>query len=112
MLKKLTFSIRKYCENSNVPSCSFYWVVKNSQEVVADLRDALKGKRAKSIETHDFATLYTKLKLADLSAVFREIFNFVFYNSEKKYICLPANFTKRSEATWASTRPQDEGNDM
>ena len=63
-----------------------YWVVQNSIQVIADLDKINKRKKAKSISTFDFSTLYTKIPHDQLIATLEESIDFAFNGGSKKYL--------------------------
>ena len=60
-----------------------FWVIENSRPVLERLQLLNKNKKAKSITTFDFSTLYTKLPHADLIRVLEELVDFVFNGGRK-----------------------------
>ena len=60
-----------------------YWVIKNSTPVLTRLQELNKNKRAKSIATFDFSTLYTKLPHEDLVRALHSLIDFVFNGGRK-----------------------------
>ena len=74
-----------------------YWVVQNSMQVIADLDRINRRKKAKSISTFDFATLYTKIPHDQLIEALEEAINFAFNGGNKKYL----KFSEKS-AYWSS----------
>ena len=60
-----------------------FWVIKNSTPVLNRLQELNKKKRAKSISTFDFSTLYTKLPHKDLVKVLQSLVDFVFNGGRK-----------------------------
>ena len=74
-----------------------YWVVQNSMQVIADLDKINKRKKAKSISTYDFATLYTKIPHDQLIQSLNEAIDFAFNGGNKKYLKFNDNY-----AYWSS----------
>ena len=74
-----------------------YWVVQNSMQIIADLDKINKRKKAKSISTYDFATLYTKIPHEQLIEALEEAIDFAFNGGSKKYL----KFNDKS-AYWSS----------
>ena len=74
-----------------------YWVVQNSMQIISDLDKINKRKKAKSISTYDFATLYTKIPHQQLIASLEEAIDFAFNGGHKKYL----GFTDK-RAFWSS----------
>ena len=60
-----------------------FWVIQNSKPVLDRLQELNKKKRAKSISTFDFSTLYTKLPHDDLVKVLHSLIDFVFNGGRK-----------------------------
>jgi hypothetical protein len=63
-----------------------YWVVQNSMQIIADLDKINKRKKAKSISTFDFATLYTKIPHEQLIETLEESIDFAFNGGNKKFL--------------------------
>ena len=63
-----------------------YWVVQNSLQIIADLDKINKRKKAKSISTYDFATLYTKIPHEQLIEALEESIEFAFNGGNKKFL--------------------------
>ena len=60
-----------------------FWVIKNSKPVLDRLQELNKKKRAKTISTFDFSTLYTKLPHKNLVEVLNSLIEFVFNGGRK-----------------------------
>ena len=82
-----------------------FWVIKNSKPVLDRLQELNTKKRAKSISTFDFSTLYTKLPHKNLVEVLNSLVEFVFNGGRKtqdgnrKYITI-----ERKECFFSRTK--------
>ena len=63
-----------------------FWVVKNSMQIISDMDNINKRKKAKSISTFDFATLYTKIPHKQLIESICDAIDFAFKGGNKKYL--------------------------
>ena len=75
-----------------------FWVLQNVDPIITILKKVNKRKRAKSIATYDFSTLYTKIPHNDLIKKLSEIISFVFAGGDKKYIITP----EKGNAYWGN----------
>ena len=73
-----------------------FWVLQNSNPVIDTMNRINKRKRAKSISTYDFSTLYTKLPHNKLIKELSGIIDFVFDCGKNNYI----NISNSGKATW------------
>ena len=73
-----------------------FWVLQNSNPVINALRDINKKKRAKSISTYDFSTLYTKLPHDKLIKILFSIIDFAFKGGNKSFI----RVSSKGKAFW------------
>ena len=86
-----------------------FWVIENSFPIVEKLSKLNERKKARSVSTYDFSTLYTKLPHDELIKNLDEIVDFVFKGGKKKLDGNRKYLTVRgSYAYW--TRKQ-HGND-
>ena len=83
----------KFYSNVNL-----FWVVKNSMPVKEKLDIINTRKRAKSIATYDFSTLYTKIPHDDLIKELNKIIDLAFAGGTSKYI----GFTN-AKAFWSKS---------
>ena len=77
-----------------------FWVVKNSMQIISDMDKINKRKKAKSISTFDFATLYTKIPHEQLIETLCEAIDFAFKGGQKKYLAFSGKYafwTKNKE---------------
>ena len=63
-----------------------FWPILNNLPVINAIKQLNDRKKAYSISTFDFATLYTNIPHGKLKNVLREIINFCFKGGDKKYI--------------------------
>ena len=74
-----------------------FWVVENSKPVLERMIKLNQGKKAKSISTFDFSTLYTKLPHDNLVEVLNGLVDFVFdgglktVGGNRKYLAVDGN---------------------
>ena len=68
-----------------------FWVLKNADPVISILDNINRKKRAKSIATYDFSTLYTKLPHEKLITQLSKVIDLVYKAGDKKYISISAN---------------------
>ena len=81
----------KFLQNYNK-----FWVLQNSDPIIATLDSINKRKNAKSITTYDFSTLYTKLPHDKLIEKLLLLIDFVFEGGNKTFI----KISKNGKATW------------
>ena len=63
-----------------------FWVLQNSKPVIDAMNGLNKRRKATSISTFDFSTLYTKLLHNKLLIVLNSLIDFCFDGAECKYI--------------------------
>ena len=68
-----------------------FWVVQNNKPVIDAMNGLNKRKKATSVSTFDFSTLYTKLPHNKLLMVLNSLINFCFDGGESKYITVNNN---------------------
>ena len=73
-----------------------FWVLQNSDPIIESLKSVNKKKRAKSIATYDFSSLYTKLPHHQLKEKISSIIDFVFKGGNKSFI----RISKNGKASW------------
>ena len=61
-----------------------FWVIENSAPVIEKISNLNNRKKAKSLSTYDFSTLYTKLPHDDLVKNLNRIVDFVFEGGNDK----------------------------
>ena len=66
--------------------CKKFWVVQNSFPITTKLNKTNAKKKAKSVSTFDFSTLYTTIPQKLLIKVLSEVINFVFKSKIIKHI--------------------------
>ena len=72
--------------------CSFFtgvntfWVVQNNKPVIDAMNGLIKRRKATSVSTFDFSTLYTKLPHDKLLMVLNSLIDFCFDGGESKFI--------------------------
>ena len=76
----------KYFSNYNK-----FWVLQNSDPVLSIVNHINSKKRAKSISTYDFSTLYTKLPHEKLISQLSKVIDLVFKGGNKRYIRVSEN---------------------
>ena len=81
----------KYLSNYN-----HFWVLQNIDPVIEKLNVINKKRRAKSIATYDFSTLYTKIPHDQLTKRLSKLIDFVFDAGDKDCIRL----SSRGDAFW------------
>ena len=77
-----------------------FWVLQNADPVIDILRDINSRKKAKSISTYDFSTLYTKLPHAKLITQLSKVIDLAFKGGDKQYIRISAN----GKAYWSKSK--------
>ena len=77
-----------------------FWVLQNADPVISILDKINKKKRAKSIATYDFSTLYTKLPHQKLITQLSKVIDLVYKAGDKKYISV-SNYGK---AFWSKNK--------
>ena len=68
-----------------------FWVLQNVDPVIENINIINRKKKAKSIATCDFRTLYTTLPLDKLIKRLRNVIDFVFEGGNRTYICISQN---------------------
>ena len=63
-----------------------FWVVQNNKPVIDTMNGINKQRKATSVSTFDFSTLYTKLPYNKLLMVLNSLIDFCFDGGESKYI--------------------------
>ena len=63
-----------------------FWVVQNNKPVIDAMNGLNKRRKATSVSTFDFSTLYTKLPHNKLLMVLNSLIDFCFDGGESKYI--------------------------
>ena len=63
-----------------------FWVVQNNKPVINSINELNKRRKATSVSTFEFSTLYTKLPHNKLLMVLNSLINFYFDGGENKYI--------------------------
>ena len=77
-----------------------FWVLQNADPVISILDNINRKKRAKSIATYDFSTLYTKLPHEKLITQLSKVIDLVYKAGDKKYISISAN----GKAFWSKNK--------
>ena len=77
-----------------------FWVLQNSDPVISILKRINCKKRAKSIATYDFSTLYTKLPHDKLITQLFKVIDLVYKGGDKTYI----RVTENGSAFWAKKK--------
>lgn len=99
-LKLLYKQIESYNDRSSYFSgVKTFWPILNNSPVIKAIKQLNERKKAYSISTFDFATLYTNIPHGKLKTVLREIINFCFKGGDKKYIEV-----NKYGAKWVSSR--------
>ena len=84
-----------------------FWVVQSNKQVTKSLRSLNKYGKARSINTFDFSTLYTKIPHDNLLEVLDSIIDFCFEGTDKKFINVTnwsASFVKKSSNNMCFTK--------
>ena len=68
-----------------------FWVLKNVDHVIENINIIYREKKAKSISTYDFSTLYTTLPHDTLIKRFCDVIDFVFEGGNRTHICISKN---------------------
>lgn len=79
-----------------------FWVIQNSDPILASITRINKRQNAKSISTFDFSTLYTKLPHDKLIKELSEVIDFVFDAGSNKYVVI-SNYNK---VYWSKYKPK------
>ena len=81
----------KFLSNYNI-----FWVLRNGDTVIENINIIKRKKKAKSIATYDFSTLYTIIPHDKLIKRLRNVIDFVFEGGNRKHICI----CKKNFAYW------------
>ena len=68
-----------------------FWVLQNADPIISILNNINRKKRAKSIATYDFSTLYTKLPHNKLITQLSKVIDLVYKGGDKKFISISNN---------------------
>ena len=77
-----------------------FWVLQNSDPIISILKRINCKKKAKSIATYDFSTLYTNLPHQKLISQLSKVIDLVYKGGDKTYIRVMENGT----AFWAKNK--------
>ena len=77
-----------------------FWVLQNADPIISTLKNINRKKKAKSISTYDFSTLYTKLPHDKLISQLSKVIDLVYKGGDKKFICVGNN----NKAYWSKTK--------
>ena len=77
-----------------------FWVLQNADPVLDILRNINRKKRAKSISTYDFSTLYTKLPHDKLIYQLSKVIDLAYKGGDKSFIRVTGN----GHAFWSKTK--------
>ena len=92
-----------------------FWVIQNSKPVLDRLTEINTYKKAKTISTFDFSTLYTKLPHGNLIEVMNKLIDFVYYggrnkpDGNRKFLTVGENrcyFTRTSSSSTSYSKAQ------
>ena len=92
-----------------------FWVIQNSKPVLDRLTEINTCKKAKTISTFDFSTLYTKLPHGNLIEVMNKLIDFVFNggrnkpDGNRKFLTVGENrcyFTRTSSSSTSYSKAQ------
>ena len=99
---KLIFNqVEKFHKNAKFFSnYNKFWILQNSEPIINTLKNINRKKRAKSISTYDFSTLYTKLPHDKLISQLSKVIDLVYKAGDKKFIRVANN----GHAFWAKTK--------
>ena len=85
-----------------------FWILQNTEPILDIIKNINRRKRAKSISTYDFSTLYTKLPHDKLIIELCKLIDFVFEAGDKNYIKInrwgKAYWGKKSKDSTGYTR--------
>ena len=70
---------------------NIFWVLRNGDLVIENINIIKRKKKAKSIATYDFSTLYTVLPHDKLINRLRNVIDFVFEGGNRTHICICKN---------------------
>ena len=71
-----------------------FWVVQNNKPVIDAMNGLIKCRKATSVSTFDFSTLYTKLPHSKLLMVLNSLIGFCFDGGDSKYITVNSYGTR------------------
>ena len=77
-----------------------FWVLENADPVISILKNINRKKKAKSISTYDFSTLYTKLPHNKLISQLSKVIDLVYKGGDKKFIYIASN----NKAYWSKSK--------
>jgi len=77
-----------------------FWVLQNSDPIIDTLKNINRKRRAKSIATYDFSTLYTKLPHNKLIFQLSKVIDLAYKGGDKKFI----RVTENGHAFWSKTK--------
>ncbi len=99
---KLIFSqVEKFHKNAKfLSNYNKFWVLQNSDPIIDTLKNINRKKRAKSIATYDFSTLYTKLPHDKLIFQLSKVIDLVFKGGDKHFI----RVTDTGHAFWSKRK--------
>ena len=103
ILKLVMKCMKKYCDKVRFyTGIERYWIVENNARFLELIENINIRKAAKSIETFDFSTLYTKIPLSDLKEKLKAVVDKAFKGGTNQYIRVSNNF-----ATWNNSQKGD-----
>ena len=80
-----------HCKSKFLSNCSKFWVLQNVDPVIENINIINRKKKAKSIATYDFSTLYTTLPHDKLIKRLCNVIDFVFEGGNRTHICISKN---------------------
>ena len=94
---------RRYCDKIKYyTGIERYWIVDNNSTVLEHINHINTKQNAKSVQTFDFSTLYTKIPLEDLKEKLKNIVDKAFKGGTNQYIKLT-----QQEARWHHCKKKD-----
>ena len=103
IFKQFYYQIEQYNKKSFFYSgVKTFWVIQNNEPVVESINKINKKRRAKSISTFDFSTLYTKIPHDKLIEVMNKMVDFCFQGDSHKVLSV-----SKSGCRWVYSSPKD-----
>ena len=94
---------RRYCDKIKFyTGIERYWIVDNNKLVLEDINYINTKHNAKTVQTFDFSTLYTKIPLKDLKEKLKYIVDKAFKGGTNQFIQLT-----QQEARWHNSKKKD-----
>ena len=101
VFKRIYGQVEKFHKNAKfLSNYNKFWILLNSDPIIARLKSINQKKRAKSIATYDFSTLYTKLPHNKLIDRLSKVIDLVYKGGDKKFIRVLNN----GHTVWSRTK--------